>query len=309
MPSTQPYGPTFNFADDPAPQDLVNAQALQGQLQLIAANLADLILALGISIRDDNTLTDELVRLRNLHPELRLYLDSRLAGTVLTQNLTYLLPVKGATVANLASLASPGTGPTIDGVTYVAGDRILVKDQTNKTQNGIWIVQTSGAGAWTRATDMPAGAAIDSNTGVVVRSGTSQGETAWQRRPAPTSTNPDVYPAAPVVSTNPQDFFQIYGPFPVPVGKGGTGATTAAGARTNLGAAGKFVGTITGDGTTTTFTLTHNLGTVAVSVECTDPVTGEQFEIDTNAISTTQVVATLVLPPAVGEQILVTIIG
>jgi hypothetical protein len=55
--------------------------------------------------------------------------------------------VKAATVANVASLS--GT-MTIDGVALVAGDRVLVKDQTTTTANGIYVV---AAGAWSRSLD------------------------------------------------------------------------------------------------------------------------------------------------------------
>src|SRR6202008_4842800 len=54
--------------------------------------------------------------------------------------------VRAATTANI-TLSAP---QTIDGVALIAGDRVLVKDQTTGQNNGIYIVQT---GAWTRATD------------------------------------------------------------------------------------------------------------------------------------------------------------
>jgi hypothetical protein len=49
------------------------------------------------------------------------------------------------------------------------------------------------------------------------------------------------------------------------VGSGGTNATTAAGARTNLGATGKYAATF-GDGSTTSYVITHSLGTNDVIV-------------------------------------------
>ncbi len=55
--------------------------------------------------------------------------------------------VKAATTANIASLSG---AMTIDGIALVAGDRILVKDQTTASQNGIYVV---AAGAWARADD------------------------------------------------------------------------------------------------------------------------------------------------------------
>lgn len=55
--------------------------------------------------------------------------------------------VRAATTANLAALSGL---LTIDGITLTAGDRVLVKDQTTQSTNGVYI---AAAGAWTRATD------------------------------------------------------------------------------------------------------------------------------------------------------------
>lgn len=55
--------------------------------------------------------------------------------------------VRAASTANIATLSGPFT---LDGVALVAGDRVLVKDQTTVAQNGIYVV---AAGAWTRAVD------------------------------------------------------------------------------------------------------------------------------------------------------------
>jgi hypothetical protein len=55
--------------------------------------------------------------------------------------------VRAASTANIATLSGP---MTLDGVALVAGDRVLVKDQTTSTQNGIYVV---AAGAWARSTD------------------------------------------------------------------------------------------------------------------------------------------------------------
>lgn len=70
------------------------------------------------------------------------------------------------------------------------------------------------------------------------------------------------------------------------IANGGTGATTAAGARGALGAIGRAVGTITGDGGNTNFTFTHNLGNAAHSLTMTDStgaVVYADFSLSTNA--------------------------
>ena len=54
--------------------------------------------------------------------------------------------VKAASTANLTLSGAQ----TVDGIALIAGDRILVKDQTATEENGIYLV---AAGAWTRATD------------------------------------------------------------------------------------------------------------------------------------------------------------
>lgn len=69
------------------------------------------------------------------------YVDS------VAQGLDPKQSVKAATTANIASLS--GT-MTIDGIALVAGDRVLVKDQTAQAQNGIYVV---AAGSWARASD------------------------------------------------------------------------------------------------------------------------------------------------------------
>lgn len=56
------------------------------------------------------------------------------------------VPVKSATTANITLSGEQ----TIDGVALVDGDRVLVKDQTDATENGIYTVDT---GDWTRTPD------------------------------------------------------------------------------------------------------------------------------------------------------------
>jgi len=63
----------------------------------------------------------------------------------------------------------------VDGVTPVAGDRILLKSQTAPATNGIYI---ASAGAWTRATDADSSAELV-DAAVFVSEGTANSDTAW----------------------------------------------------------------------------------------------------------------------------------
>ena len=69
-------------------------------------------------------------------------------------------------VATTANITLSGT-QTIDGVAVVAGNRILVKDQTNGVENGLYVVAT---GTWTRTTDLAAGSSA-AGVAVVVQQG------------------------------------------------------------------------------------------------------------------------------------------
>ena len=93
------------------------------------------------------------------------------APTWQTLDMTYLpdsvvkRSVKAATTANI-TLSGP---QTIDGISLVAGDRVLVKNQTSSATNGIYIVN---AAAWTRAPDADtiskiAGAILNVDAGTV----------------------------------------------------------------------------------------------------------------------------------------------
>lgn len=80
-----------------------------------------------------------------------------------------------STQANL-NLASPGA--SIDGVTMVAGDRVLVRSQTAPAENGIYIWNGAAVAA-TRALDMSSAAELEQAV-TTVEEGTSAG-TTWRQ--------------------------------------------------------------------------------------------------------------------------------
>lgn len=81
---------------------------------------------------------------------------------------------KGVRVATTANITLSGT-QTIDGIAVVAGDRVLVKNQTTASQNGIYVVS---AGAWTRPPDGDSAADM-AGAFVAVEDGASQGGDLW----------------------------------------------------------------------------------------------------------------------------------
>ena len=66
------------------------------------------------------------------------YVDDAVAG------LRTRIIAEAATTANIDLTADLQNGDTIDGVTLVTGDRVLVKDQSTASQNGLYTVVSSG---------------------------------------------------------------------------------------------------------------------------------------------------------------------
>lgn len=185
-----------------------------------------------------------------------------------------------ATTANIVLLGEQ----TIDGV-VTNNSRVLVKSQTLPLQNGIYV---TGAGAWSRSSDMLSGS-DGANVTVLVGQGTTQSDSQW------TCTSNT---GSAVVGINNLSFSQIgagtsysadnttlnltgtlfsinsgyvgqtsintvgnittgtWSGTTIGINKGGTGATTAVGARAGLGATGNYSALI-GDGSSTSITITQ----------------------------------------------------
>ena len=94
------------------------------------------------------------------------YVDNAIAG------LRWKSPVRVATTTNGALATAYANGQTVDGIVLVTNDRILLKDQTNGIENGIYTVNV--AGAPTRTTDMAAGSSAASSS-MFVTEGTTNG--------------------------------------------------------------------------------------------------------------------------------------
>ncbi len=90
--------------------------------------------------------------------------------------------VRAASTGNL-TLSAPGA--SIDGVALSPGDRVLVKNQSTGSENGIY-VWNGAAAAMTRAADADTGSELADGTAVFVGEGTTQANTAWLQ----TANNP-----------------------------------------------------------------------------------------------------------------------
>ena len=131
------------------------------------------------------------------------------------ENLPDAWTKRAVRVATTANITLSGT-QTIDGIAVVAGDRVLVKDQSTSSQNGIYVV---AAGAWTRALDADASSEL-AGAMVAVDLGTANGGLTYDTDFKSTDTiGTTAMTWARVIDTN----------YNIPVSQGGTGATTLTG--------------------------------------------------------------------------------
>ena len=211
-----------------------------------------------------------------------------------------------ATTGNGAISTAYANGQTVDGVTLSTGDRILLKDQTSGSANGIYNVNASGAPS--RASDMATGANAAGNF-VFVEKGTVNGNNGFV-------CTTDVA----VVGTNALTFTQFSGAGQViagdgiqksgntlsldlkansgviisstelaidlsassiagtlAIGDGGTGATTASAALTNLGFS-NYGKTLIDDADAAAARATLGLGSISTQAANSVAITGGSIQ-------------------------------
>jgi len=175
--------------------------------------------------------------------------------------------VRAASTANI-NLASPGA--TIDGVTMVSGDRFLAKDQSSIPTNGIYIWNGAATPA-TRSSDASTFDELE-NAVVSVDEGTTNAGTTWRQTqvngtigvnnivfttfgvspPAASETTPGVIEIATQAETN--------------TGTDDARAVTPLKLASYTGFIRKYSADV-GDGSNTSYTITHNLGSRDVLVQ------------------------------------------
>lgn len=189
------------------------------------------------------------------------YVDDAVAG------LSWKGEVRVATTANGTLASAFANGSSVDGVSLVTGDRILLKDQTTQTENGIYTVNASGAP--TRATDADSAGEIN-GAAVFVTNGTANQGTRWVCNTAGTITLGSTsitfvqfsagssYTAGAGLTLNTNDF-NVGAGTGISVGADAVSIDTAVVVR-------KYSASI-GDGSSTALVVTHNLNTKDIHVQ------------------------------------------
>lgn len=225
--------------------------------------------------------------------------------------------VQAAAGTNI-NLAAPGAA--IDGVTLAAGNRVLVMGQTVAASNGIYVFNGAAA-AMTRAADADSNAEVNNGMFAFVTAGTEFANSGWLMNtpdPVTLGTTPlnfvqfsgagtsvgttdritvtgeqiDIawtYAGQASITTLGTITTGVWNATPIDIAHGGTGATTAAAARFALGTIGKYTTNI-GNGSATTFTITHGLNTKLVGVEMYEVATGQTVYADVRRTTVNDVV-------------------
>jgi len=99
------------------------------------------------------------------------YVDAARSGLDVKQS------VRAATTEAITLASELENGDVIDDVTLVTGDRVLVKHQSTASQNGIYVVQASGAAV--RATDFDGAGEVSGGAFTFVEEGTVNADSGW----------------------------------------------------------------------------------------------------------------------------------
>ena len=199
---------------------------------------------------------------------------------------------------------------TLDGVTLAANDRILVKDHGTAAANGIYVVSTLGTGAngiWDRATDADADGELKASSFTFVSEGTTNADTGWTL-----TTNGVIVVGG--ASGTAMAWAQFSGAGTIVAGAGmtKTGNQLDIGAGTGISVAADSVAIDTavvvrkyavavGDNSATSIAVTHNLGTLDVTVGVYTVSGGAEVECDVTHTSTNVVTLGFAVAPSSGQ--------
>lgn len=121
--------------------------------------------------RDSNGNISVATPTSDTHAATKGYVDAARSGLDVKQS------VRAATTAPINLATDLENGDSIDGVTLATGDRVLVKNQGTGSENGIYVVQASGAAV--RATDADSSAEVTAGMFTFVEEGTANADSGW----------------------------------------------------------------------------------------------------------------------------------
>jgi hypothetical protein len=220
------------------------------------------------------------------------YVDSAVEG------LAWKDSARVATQSNI-NLSSPGA--TIDGVTMASQDRVLVRNQTTQSQNGIYVWNGSAV-AMTRSLDASTFAELEQAI-ITVEEGTDAG-TTWRQTEinGVIDTNNVIFSsfaaAAPAASETTAGIAEIATQAEVDAGTDDARIITPLKLATWSGRIRKYAASF-GDGSATSYVITHNFNTRDVTVVVfPNSGTYDNVEVDVGRTSVNEVTLVFATAPA-----------
>jgi hypothetical protein len=255
---------TLSFVDPTADRTIYVPDA-NGTLARVENKLHDFALATASVDLNNQKITNLTDPTNPQDAANKRYVDAAVVG------IDWKPSVRVATTAAITLATGLENGDTLDGVTLATGNRVLVKNQVDATENGIYVVAASGAPS--RSTDADTSAEITAAFAVFVEEGTVNVDSGWVLTNNGTIT----------VGTTALTFTQFTGLGQITAG---AGLTKTANTLDVIGGDGITVNadsvvidravvvtkyaTNVGDGTNTSYTITHNLATRDVIVTLYD---------------------------------------
>lgn len=228
------------------------------------------------------------------------YVDNAIQST--SAGISAKQSVVAVSTSNISTLS--GT-LTVDGQSITAGQRILLTGQTTASQNGPWIV---ASGAWSRPTT-DANNELETGSLWFVERGTVNGATQWWLNsptagttitPGTTAIGIVQFAAAQIYTASGTGGLQLAGnAFSVLTPAGGGIVADATGTHIDTSVVvRKYVNTTVGNGSSTSITLTHNLGTQAINCSLINNSTLDIEDVCFNAATANTVILTFGAAPA-----------
>lgn len=176
-------------ATDPTADQTITLPDASGTVILSSNTVSDLTAPTGSFSMNNQTITNLADPVNSQDAATKAYVDSVSEGLSIKDSCV------AATTTNLDLSLNLEPDAIIDGVTLLEGDRVLVKDQTDPAQNGIYVVPASGAAS--RAADFDTPSEISGGEFIFVTGGTLYGNTGWVQ----TTTNIVTIGTDPIVFT------------------------------------------------------------------------------------------------------------
>lgn len=232
--------------------------------------------------------------------ERMLALDAKVISLTGGQNVKAPCSLAIADHFNLNS----GGSPTLQGVTIAQNTRVLLTNQMNPRENGIYLARP---GAWIRSYDANNPSDFMFGFAVDVTNGDEANKGRWTL----TTIEPVNLDETPLTFAK-QSNTTTPTPHPrgvIPISDGGTGGTTPELARKYLGVAEEVVFTPLGDGKTQVFVIPHGLNNVGVlEPSVIDLTTNRYVQPSSRILDANNIEISFGRPPA-ANSITVTIVG